>query len=276
MSGIFYKGTDLDTVFESRLGAAAANRNFRNSGTDIADRYTALTSTTQANGNLASRVPPTGVLTSAGVDLSTTFAGHAGQYSLTTLTTQSSSTVRNIGATTDYTHQFTLTFGSAAALTNYFTYGGRIQITAANNGSFTAGTADALLQTMLSSMGTLIILDHTNAASIGHYRTGAGGTINNATTGGTNIGTTPVLLYTLTDGSPYGSSNYTVTMVANAAAGAATVLTITIVLHLVQSGTDVDVYSGTRVSQIQQRNYSGVVTPTPQAAPTYATVTFNW
>lgn len=154
-------------------------------------------------------------------------------------------------------------------MTSYFTYGGRILITAANNGSFTAGTEDALLQTMLSSMGTFVIYDQ------GHYRTGAGGVVNNAAIGALELGTTSTLFYTLTDGSPYNSSNYTITAVANAAAGSATVLTITIVLTLVQAGSVADSYNGTRVSQIQQRNYSGVVSPT-QSAPTYSTVTFNW
>ncbi len=269
-ANISYKGTDLDLIYETpKLGVAAGNVNYQVSGSDIANRFTALANVTTGNGNIATRIPPTSILTSGGTDLSSTFAGNPGQYSVTTLTTQSGAVSKSVGVTQTLTHQFTVTFASAAALTTYFTYGGRIQIAAANNGSFTAGTADAILQTMFSSMGTLIIYD------VGHYRTGAGGTINNAATGGQNIGTGSTLMFTLTDGSPYGTSNYTVTMVANAAAGSSTVLTFTCVLTLVQAGTVADSYAGTRVSQIQQRNYSGVVTPT-QSAPTYSTITFNW
>jgi hypothetical protein len=273
-ANIQYKGTDLDSIYETpRLGAARANVNYQVAGTDISNRFTDLAATTQANGNLATRIPSTGIITSAGTDLSSLFAGNPGQYSTTTLTTQSGSTALSVGTTKTLTHQFTVTFASAAALTNYFTYGGRIMITAANTGG--AGTADSTLATMLSSMGTFVILDATNAGSVGHYRTGAGGTVNNPTIGGTNIGTSSTLLYTLTDGSPYTSSNYTITMVADAAAGSARILTITCVLTLVQSGTIADSYSGTRTSQITQRNYSGAVTPT-QSAPSYSTVTFNW
>lgn len=270
VANIQYQGTDLDNIYETpRLGAATTNRNYLVSGVDISGRFTALSSTTEGNGNISTRIPPTGILLSNGTDLSSIFAGNPSQYSITTLTTQSAATTRTVGATVNLTHQFTLTFSNAAAMTNYFTYGGRILITAANNGSFSAGTEDAILQTALASMGTFVIYD------TGHYRTGAGGTVNNSTIGALELGTTPVLFYTLTDGTPYSSSDYTITAVANAAAGSATVLTITIVLTLVQAGSVADSYNGTRVSQIQQRNYSGAVTPT-QAAPTYATVTFNW
>lgn len=269
-ANIQYKGTDIDSIYENpRLGAQRANVNYQVSGVDIAGRFTDLAAVTTGNGNIATRIPPTGIITSAGTDLSSLFAGAPGQYSITTLTTQSSSTVRNIG-TTAFTHSFTITFASAAALTNYFTYGGRIQITAANAGSFSAGTADFLLQSMFSSMGTLIIYD------VGHYRTGAGGTVNNPSIGGQNCtNAVPTTLFTLTDGSPYTGSTYVVSMQANAASGSATVLTVTINLNLVQQGTVVDTYSGTRSSTIQQRNYSGAVTPT-QSAPTYATTLFNW
>ena len=271
---ICYKGTDLDLIYETpKLGVAHANVNYQSqvgSPTgDIAGRYTDLAAVTTGNGNIATRIPATGILLANGTDLSSIFAGSPGQYSLTTLTTQTGAVVRSVGTTATLTHQFTVTFASAAALTNYFNFGGRIQIQAANNGTFTAGTADALLQTMLSSMGTLIIYDS------GHYRTGAGGTVNNPTVGGSNLGTTSTTFFTLTDGSPYGTSTYVVTAVANAAAASATVLTITAVLTLVQAGSVADSYAGSRVSTIQQRNYSGAVTPT-QSAPTYSTITFNW
>jgi hypothetical protein len=267
-ANISYKGTDLDNIFENPiLGAATSNRNYLVSGTDIAQRYTALANVSIANGNIAARIPPTGILTSAGTDLSSIFAGKSSNYSVTTLTTQSGASAKSIGATQTLTHQFTITFASASALTNYFTYGGRILITGANTGG--SGSADTTLTAMFSSMGTFTVYD------VGCYRTGAGGTVNNPSVGGSNIGTSSTLLYTLTDGSPYGSSNYTITMVANAASGSATVLTFTCVLTLVQAGTVADSYTGTRTSQIQQRNYAGAVTPT-QSAPTYATVTFNW
>ena len=236
-ANISYKGTDLDSIFETpRVGTAAANTNYQVAGVDISNRFTALAARSEAGGNAGARVPPTGILTSAGTDLANLYAGAPGQYSVTSLASITGAAL-TVGATVARTHSFTLTFASAAALTNYFTYGGRIQITAANTGTYSAGSANALLQTMLSSMGTLIIYQ------TGHYRTGAGGTVNNAATGGSNIGTTSTLLYTLTDGSPYGASTYTVTMVANAAAGSATTVTLTVLFsdaHNTQGDENVD------------------------------------
>jgi hypothetical protein len=269
-ANIQYKGTDLDSIYETpRLGAARANVNYQVAGVDISNRFTDLAAVTEANGNAGTRIPSTGILTSSGQDLSSLFAGNpAGQFSLTTLTTQSGSVAKSVGATQTLTHQFTVTFASAAALTNYFTYGGRIQITAANTGGSTA--ADTALNTMLTGMGTFVLYD------TGHYRTGAGGTVNNPTVGSTTLGTSSVLMMTLTDGSPYGTSNYTITAVANAAAGSATIITFTCVLTLVQAGNTADSYTGTRTSTVQQRNYNGLYVPSAQAAPIYATVTFNW
>jgi len=270
-ANIQYKGTDIDNIYETpRLGAARANSNYQVSGVDISNRFTDLAAVSIPNGNIATRIPPTGILTSSGTDLSSLYAGNPGQYSITTLTTQSSSTLRTVGATQTLTHQFTVNFPNAAALTNYFTYGGRILITAANSGSFAGGSADANLQAMFASMGTLVIYDQ------GVYRTGAGGVVNNPTQGGQVIGAGFATLFTLTDGSPYSSSNYVVSMSGTGQnAGSVFVLTFSCVLTLVQSGATPDTYSGTRTSTVQQRNYSGAVTPT-QAAPTYSTTTFNW
>lgn len=270
MSNIFYNGTNIDTIYETpALGALTTNRNYQVNGVDIANRYTALTSVSTANGNIATRIPPTGVLLSNGTDLSSIFAGNPGQYSTSSLATASSSTTRTVTGTSVFTHQFTVTFASASALTNYFLYGGRIVISASNVGSFGGGSADALLQSAFSSIGNFIVYD------VGCYRTGAGGTVNNPTVGGSNIGTSTTTLYTLNIGAPYGTSSYVIQMVANAASGSATVLTFTITLTLVRAGVVNDVYNGTRNSIIQQRNYSGAVPPT-QSAPTYGLTTFNW
>ena len=91
---------------------------------------------------------------------------------------------------------------------------------------------------------------------------GGGGTITNASIGGSNIGTSSVALYNTTDGSPYTGSTYSVSMVANAAAGSATVLTITSVLTIVTAGTVADTYTGTYTSAVQQRNHPTQSVPT--------------
>jgi hypothetical protein len=99
-------------------------------------------------------------------------------------------------------------------------------------------------------MGTLVIYDQ------GHYRTGAGGAISFPSIGGSSIGTTAVSLYNTTDGSPYTATTYTVSMVANAAPGSSSVLTITTVLNIATAGTITDTYTGTYTSNVQQRNHS--------------------
>ena len=82
---IQYKGTDLATIYEARQGTAHANVNFQSATVDIAQTFTDLAATTQANGNLATRIPATGILTSTGTDLSSIFAGNSStQYTLLT------------------------------------------------------------------------------------------------------------------------------------------------------------------------------------------------
>jgi hypothetical protein len=249
-------GTDLDTLFAAHVtNNAAFTVGYLVAGVDLQTRFDPLAN--PAIQNAGARIPATNLKTSvsgwsANTDLASIFCGNAGQYSLTTPANGTKSTTGWTSPKT-WTHTLTITFANAAALTNYFFYGGRILLAPSQS----AGTvADNTLATMFSAVGSLIIYD------AGHYRTGAGGTITNAGTGGSNIGTTPVALYNTTDGSPYTGSTYAVSMVANAAAGSATVLTITTVLTIVTSGTIADTYSGTYTSAVQQRNHSTQTVPT--------------
>jgi hypothetical protein len=250
-------GTDLDTLFAAHVtNNAASATGYQVAGTDIQTRYDPLANPAQAN--LGSRIPATNIKTSAtgwsaNTDLATIFAGNAGQYSLTT---PAGGTGSHAGFTSPITltHTITITFASAAALTNYFNFGGRIQISASQS----AGTsADTALGTMFTNMGTIVIYD------AGHFQTdGSGGTVTNTGTGGSNIGTSSVALYNTTDGSPYTSTTYSMSMVANAAAGSATVLTITTTLTVTTAGTIADTYTGTYTSNVQQRNHSTQTVPT--------------
>jgi hypothetical protein len=249
-------GVDVDTLFAAHVTNNAANLvQYQVSGVDIQTRYDPLSNPAQAN--LGSRIPAVSITTSAtgwsaNTDLASIFCGNAGQYSLTT---PANGTKSLAGWTTPrtITHTLTVTFASAAALTDYFFYGGRIQVSPSQS----AGTAaDTALATMFSNMGILVIYD------AGHFRSGSGGTISNGSVGGSNIGTTSTLLYNTTDGTPYTATTYSVNMVANAAADSATVLTITTVLTTVTAGSVTDTYSGTYTSTIQQRNYPAQTVPT--------------
>jgi len=249
-------GVDLDTLFAPHVTNNAANlTGYRVAGVDTQTRYDVLANPAQFN--VSSRIPATLITTSAtgwspNTDLASIFCGNAGQYSLTTPVNGTKSTT---GWTSPkvWTHTITISFASAAALTSYFFYGGRIQISPTQG----AGTlADNTLSTMFSNMGALVIYD------VGHYRTGTGGTILSPSTGGSTIGTSPVTIYSTTDGSPYTATTYNVSIVANAAIGSATTLTITTLLQSVTSGTIADTYSGTYTSNIQQRNYPAQAVPT--------------
>lgn len=260
---IDYFGTDLASIFETPAqGTVHANVLYLANGTDIAATFTNLSSVSTANGNIASRIPPSGVLLTTGTDLSSVFAGASSNYSLTT---PLAPTHAGFTSPVTLTHTFTVTFASAAALTNYFKYGGRITL-GPTQGTGTA--ADTDLAAMFTQIGKVIIYD------AGTYISGAGAgvVINSGTTGGSNIGVTQTTLITATEATTYTSNTYVVKITANAATGSATVLTITAILSIVTNGTVVDSYTGTYTSTIQQRNYSGVVTPT-QAAPTFATTT---
>ena len=250
-------GTDLDTLFAAHVtNNAAFTVGYQVSGVDLQTRFDPLAN--PAIQNAGARIPATSLRTSvsgwsANTDLASIFCGNAGQYSLTTPANGTKTSGGGWTSPKTWTHTLTITFANAAALTNYFFYGGRILIAPSQS----AGTvADNTLATMFSNVGSLIIYD------AGHYRTGGGGTITNSGTGGSNIGTTPVALYNTTDGSPYTGSTYSVSMVANAAAGSATVLTITTTLAIVTSGTIADTYSGTYTSAIQQRNHPTQTVPT--------------
>jgi len=240
---------DLDTLFAAFVtNSATYATGYRVSGVDIQTRFDPIAN--PAIQNAGARIPAIGIKTSspswsANTDLASIFCGNAGQYSLTTPAGGTQSTTGWTSPRT-WTHSITISFVNAAALTDYFFYGGRIFIIP----SQTSGTsADNTLLTMFSDMGSLIIYD------AGHYRSGTGGTITNSGTGGSNIGTTPVALFNTTDGSPYTGSTYSVSMVANASAGSATTLTITTTLTIVTAGTISDTYTGTYTSAVQQRNH---------------------
>lgn len=242
-------GVDLDTLFAPHVtNNAAFAVAYQVAGVDLQTRYDPLANPAQQN--LGSRIPNTSLRTSstgwsANTDLAAIFCGNASQYSLTTPAGGTQSTTGWTSPRT-WTHTLTVTFASAAALTNYFFYGGRIQISPSQS----SGTlADNTLSTMFSNVGTIVIYDQ------GHFRTGGGGTVTNPGTGGANVGTSPVALFNTTDGSPYSASTYSVSMVANAAAGSANVLTITMTLNIVTAGTVPDTYTGTYTSAIQQRNH---------------------
>ena len=250
-------GTDLDTLFAAHVTNNAANATgYQVGGVDIQTRYDPLAA--PADPGRGTRIPATGITTSAtgwsaNTDLASIFCGNSALYSLTAPVIAT-----HVGFTSPITmtHTVTVTFASAAALTSYFFYGGRLRLTCTQTGGST--TADADLAAMFTAMGTIVIYDQ------GHFQTAGstGGTVTNATTGGSNIGTTTVALYNTSDASPYTSSTYTVSLRANAAAGSATVLTLTTVLTLPTAGTIADTYTGTYTSQIQQRNYSTQTVPT--------------
>ena len=249
-------GTDLDSLFAAHVTNNAANLvNYKVSGVDIQARFDPLSNPDQSN--VGSRIPAINITTSssgwsASTDLSTIFCGNAGQYSLT-----GSSSASTVAFTSPVTISNTIivTFSNAAALTNYFYYGGRIQLYCSHTGGSTA--ADAALATMFSNMGTIVIYDQ------GHFQAGGiSGTITNGSVGGSNIGTTSVSLYNISDGSPYSSTTYNISMIADAAAGSATRLTIILTLNVITAGSVIDNYTGTYTSYVQQRNHPSQSVPT--------------
>lgn len=247
-------GIDIDDYYADHVTSNAPRiTGYQVIGIDIQNRYDVLSA--PDNINAGARVPASGYITSvvgwpASTDLSDIYCGNASQYASTT---PAGGTASRTAWTSPrvLTHTITIAFANAAALTNYFFYGGRILLSASQG---TGTTADNVLRTALSSIGTMVIYD------LGHYRTGAGGVVNNASIGGSNIGTTETTLFTLTDGSPYTTSNYIVSLDANAAAGSATTLILKSVLNIVTRGSTVDTYTGTYTSVTQQRNLPGTTT----------------
>jgi len=251
-------GVDTDTLFAAFVSTSPVNNTgYQVAGVDIRTRYDPIATAAQIN--LGARIPAVNIATSAtgyaaNTDLASIFAGNAGQYSLTS-PANGTKTANGWITPKTWTHTITVTFANAAALTNYFFFGGRIQISPSKT---TGNAADNTMNAMFVAMGTLVIYD------LGHFRTGAGGTITNAGTGRSNIGTGSTAMYNTTDGAPYTNNTYVVNMVANAASGSATVLTITTVLTTPTTGTVADTYTGTPAytSTVQQRNHPTQTVPT--------------
>ena len=250
-------GTDLDTLFAAHVTNNAANATgYQVAGVDIQSRFDPLANPAQAN--VGARIPATNITTSAtgwtaNTDLATIFAGNAALYSLTT-PAGGTGTHATFTSPITMTHSITVTFASAAALTNYFFYGGRIQLSSSQSAG---NISDTDLAAMLSAIGTIVIYD------AGHFQSGGStGTVTNAAVGGSNIGTTSTALFNATETTLYTGNTYAINMVANAAAGSATVLTINIVLTIVTHGVIADGYTGTYTSTVQQRNYSTQTVPT--------------
>jgi len=262
-ANIKYKGTDLDTLYQGILGTALANVSWQVSGTDISNRYTAITSTSAANGNLGQRIPATGILTSAGQDMSSLFAGNIAMYTLNSGVV-SPSHAGPFDSPITMTHIFTVTFASNAELLSYFLYGGRIILTPTQTaGSPTA--ADTSLTAMFTQIGSLVIWD------TGCYITGTGTGITVTSTGGSTVTGSQVTILSGVESGTYASnSSYIVKMQLTAT----NVITVTANLALTTHGTVADTYNGTYNSRVDQRNYTGASSggpPSNQTAPTIAT-----
>lgn len=251
-------GTDLDNLFAAHVtNNAAAATGYQVAGVDIQTRYDPLANPAQSNAG--ARIPATNITTSAtgysaNTDLASIFCGNVALYSLNT---QSGGIGTRTGFTSPVTltQTITVTFSSAAALTNYFFYGGRIQLFPTHTGGST--TADTDLGAFCSSIGTTVIYD------AGHYQSGATtGTTVNGTVGGSNIGTTSTAFYNATEPLLYTANTFNVNVVANAAAGSATALTITTIMTISTHGVIADSYTGTYSVNVQQRNYATQVVPT--------------
>jgi hypothetical protein len=260
-ANILSSSVDLDTLFAPFVASVVPQvTGYQVSGVDIRTRYDPLAAPDRINAG--ARVPPTSLTTSASgfaasTDLASIFCGNVSRYSLTTPANGTKATPGGWTTPTTWCHTITMTFASATALTNYFYYGGRILIAP----SKVSGTAaDNALVTMFASMGTLAIYD------TGHYQTGPGGVLTNASIGGSNIGTSSTNLYNIATGGVYTSTTYGVSMVANGAIGLATAITITTILDTVTAGSVADTYTGIYTSNIQQRNH-----PT-QSVPAFTSV----
>lgn len=253
-ANILSAGIDLDTLFAPIAGANAVvtNTGYQAIGSDLRLRYDPIANP-NSQSNLGSRIPDVN-LTTNGTNLSALFCGNVGQYALTAPVGASKTQVGWVTPRT-LTYSMTVTFASAAAMTNYFYYGGRILI---DPGHTTGTLADNTLSTALANAGIIVIYD------LGHYRTGTTGTVSNPAMGAVNATISPTTFYSVNDGSPYTASYFDIRVLQNAAAGSATALTVIMRLVTVRAGTVNDTYSGTFSLNIQQRNH-----PT-QAVPVFS------
>ena len=147
-----------------------------------------------------------------------------------------------------------VTFTDETELNNYFSTGGRIQL------SFSHGLgtlADNTLSTMFADIGLIIVYGQ------GTFQTGGNaGSLLGPTIGGLNATETYQTLYTINDGTPfYSASNFKIEM-RRPFTITSPYLEFLMTLDIVTAGTIPDTYIGTLTSNIQQRNLTGVTVPT--------------
>lgn len=239
MSNFKNQGTDLDSIFETRTSPKVADVGYENSGTDISNIYEPLLNDQQI---------PDIDYSSGGTNLAEIFMGNPGQYTLTpgrltiTRTTAWNGTIDA---------RFTVTFASAAARTDFFTYGGRIKISGTRTGG-TASSKNTDWSSIVSGMGTI---------EFGKTNTYTGSVATDAT-GDDDLTGTDQIIY---DGTNAGTGSYAENdMYVYARENSATVIDFRIVL------TDSDVgdpsvdenVDGTLTFTVDERRYPTLAAPT--------------
>lgn len=147
-SNYLISGVDLDDFFELRGGGSQApigeGDDYFVNGVDLRDRYLGINDSDALVG------PSTGVYASNDKDLGEIFGANSSRYIVENKLTSTRST----GWNTQVIHEWTITFSSSTARTDFFTYSGQVRVSSSRSGGSSHG-ANTEWTAMLSSMGTI-------------------------------------------------------------------------------------------------------------------------
>lgn len=141
-TGYSINGVDIEQYFDPLVSTKRTNIGFFVGSSDITNLFEPL--------NNDQQIPDTGVYISGTTDLSRIFRGHPAQYTTDVAFTgiRTTSWVNQVIATVKYT------FSSTTAMTNFFTYGGRLRVAASRTGG-TASSKNTSWTNLLNGMGTV-------------------------------------------------------------------------------------------------------------------------
>lgn len=233
-------GTDLDNFLEPRTGTKRADVNYHINGVDISNTYETMTRD--------QRIPDIQYHVN-GTDLARLFSGSVSQYSNTRRLTSTRTTQWR----TQLIHDFSITFSSATARTNFFTYGGRIIWSGSRSGG-SSSSKNTDWTNLLNAAGT-IELGKTNT-----YQN-VNSTVSSI--GSDDLTTSWQSIYTRTGTGVYSTNN----ILIQAYAPSSTQIRVRALYRDGTSGVIDEYVDGTIQSFCNERRHSS------QAAPTYATIT---
>lgn len=235
-----HRGTDLDDLFQARTTTKRADVGYDVSNIDISNRYEKV--------GRDQRIPDLDY-ESGSTNLARLFMGNDSQYSVS----QGDTSTRTTQWRNQLIHDARITFSSATARTNFFTYGGRLKWTGSRTGG-SSSTKNTDWTNLLNSAGS-IELGKTNT-----YRNNTG---TQSSIGSDDLTSSWQTLYQGNGTGAYSTNR----LYIQAYQESSNVIRMRAVYSDAATGTIHEYVNGTIVSDIDTRRHPS------QSSPSYTTIT---